>query len=247
MYVNKKKALVTGGNRGIGAAIVHAFLSKGIDVGIFYYKGEDAAQNLINEARKNNANVKAYKCDLTNIEDIDNAFDLFIRDFGDVDILINNAGTTKATPLLEIKIEEWEELMNLNLRSSFYLSQKSSKYMMNSRWGRIINIGSIGGERLIPGVSAHYAASKAGLSGLTRVMAKELARYNILVNCVAPGLINTALSNYMKIQKLEMFKKIHPLKRMGTTKEVADTVQFLVSNESSYITGETIVVGGGLI
>lgn len=242
----KRKALITGGSRGIGLATALALAGQGIDTGIFYNTSASEARDAVHRMESIGISAKAYKCNLSNLDEIDYSFNQFIEDFGDVDILINNAGFTRITPFLEIEKEDWEELLNTNLRSAFYLSQKCVRIMLRKKFGRIINVGSLGGERLIPGVSAHYAASKAGLSGLTRVMAKELARYNILVNCVAPGLIETDLTDYMSTRNREMFERFHPLKRMGTPEEVADLIDFLVSDKCGYITGETIIVGGGL-
>ncbi len=245
--MTNKIALITGGSRGIGKAIAISLAKEGINIGLIYRQRADEANNALKELQNLGVRAFAYQCDVRNLQEIDNAFQQCINDLGGIDILVNNAGVTQKKPFLEMDVESWEDVMNTNLRSAFYLSQQCARIMKQKKWGRIINIGSIGGERLISGVSAHYAASKAGLSGLTRIMAKELGRYNILANCLSPGLIETELSDYMNSIELKEFKKIHPLKRMGTVQEVANMVAFLASEKSSYITGETIIVCGGLI
>jgi 3-oxoacyl-[acyl-carrier protein] reductase len=244
--MSKKTVLITGGSRGIGREIARNFAGPDVNIAITYYRNQEAAQSVIDELRQSGAEAQAFYCDLVKLESVDAAYQQIIATFEAVDILVNNAGATKITPFLEITLEEWEELINLNLRSSFFFAQKCAKSMRDNGWGRIINIGSLGGERLVPGISAHYAAGKAGLSGLTRVIAKELARYNILVNCVAPGLIETDLSGYMNSRNLAKFKEFHPLKRMGSTREVSEMVVFLASEKASYITGETFLISGGL-
>ncbi len=242
-----KTALITGGSRGIGKAIAECFARHHIQMGIVYRTHKKLAECCAGELEKLGGNARAYQCDLRNLDAIDTLVENVIKDFTTIDILVNNAGVTKFTPFLEISSEEWKELLMVNLESAFYLSQQCAKQMLKKKWGRIINIGSLGGERLISGVAAHYAASKAGLSGLTRVMAKELGRYNILVNCVAPGLIETDLTDALPIQRYKAFQKNHPLKRMGTPEEVAALVGFLASEQASYITGETFLVSGGLM
>ena len=243
----EKTALITGGAHGIGKSIVEMFAQQGVNVLYTYHKSAQRADVLADTLEKTGVIHKGYQCDLEQESYLAKLCTAITNDGFTVDILVNNAGITQSKPFWEITLEDWDFLFNVNLRSAFYLSRHLVIPMMERRWGRILFIGSVGGERMLPGVAAHYAASKAGLSGLTRSMAKELARYNILVNCVAPGLIETEMSGYTGYANHQVFRSVHPMKRMGKPGEVAELVAFLASDKAQYITGETFMVTGGLV
>lgn len=245
--LNGKVALVTGASRGIGRAIAVQLAKEGADIAFCFHRAEDAARKTAELIAQTGRRCWYTQADLTQGTDASRLVDGTVEALGRLDILVNNTGTTQAKLFLETTDEDWDHLMDTNLKSAFMVSRRAAKVMRRNKWGRIIHIGSVGGERLLAGVAAHYAASKAGLSGLTLGMAKELARYNILVNCVAPGLIETDLSESFLTPEMKLaFKTYHPLRRAGTPQEVADLVAFLASDKSSYLTGETLVVGGGI-
>lgn len=240
-------ALVTGASRGIGRAIAVQLAADGADVAFVYRQDEAAAAETAREIEAHGRQALPLRADLKTSEGADAVVDGTLEFFGRIDVLVNNTGTTQSKLFLEMTDEDFDMILATNLRSAFMVSRRAAHDMRKRKWGRIIHIGSIGGQRLVGGITAHYAASKAGMAGMTLAMAKELARYNILVNTVAPGLIETDLAQaFMTEKMMDDFNSFHPLRRMGTPTEVAELVAWLASDRSSYMTGETLVLSGGL-
>lgn len=242
-----KIALVTGASRGIGRAIAVHLAEAGADVAFSYFRDDEAALETARQITAAGRRCWYLKGDLRESAAADALVDGAVAEFGQVDVLVNNTGTTQTKLFLETTDDDFDLIIGTNLRSAFIVSRRVAQDMRKRRWGRIIHIGSLGGQRLVGGITAHYAASKAGLAGMTMAMAKELARYNILVNTVAPGLVKTDLANaFMTDKMMKDFSDFHPLHRMGTPQEVANLVTWLASDQSSYMTGETLVLSGGL-
>lgn len=240
-------AIVTGASRGIGRAIAATLAAEGADVAFSYNRDDAAAAETQAAIEAHGRKAWAFKGDLRESAAADALVKGCVEQFGHVDILVNNTGTTQTKLFLETSDEDFDFIIDTNLRSAFMVSRRAALVMRKKKWGRIIHIGSIGGQRLVGGITAHYAASKAGMAGMTLAMSKELARYNILVNTLAPGLIKTDLADaFMTEKMMDDFNAFHPLKRMGTVQEVADFVAFMASEKASYLTGETIVMAGGL-
>jgi len=247
MSLTGKIAIVTGASRGIGRAIAATLAAEGADVAFSYHRDDQAAAETQAAIEAHGRRAWAFKGDLKLSEAADALVAGTVERFGHIDILVNNTGTTQTKLFLETSDDDFDFIIDTNLRSAFMVSRRAALVMRRKKWGRIIHIGSIGGQRLVGGITAHYAASKAGMAGMTMAMAKELARYNILVNTLAPGLIKTDLADAFMTEKMMAdFNEFHPLHRMGTSQEVADFVAFMASDKASYLTGETIVMAGGL-
>jgi len=238
-------ALVTGSSRGIGKAIALAFAGAGADLAVTYNHNSDLAEAVCKEIRSLGRDAIALQLDASNRPSIKSAIGRTIEAFGHIDILVNNAGILQQKPFLDITDEDWQRIMDLNLKGPFFCAQEVFAIMQRQGHGRIINIASSGGQ--IGGTLAvHYSASKAGVISLTRSLAR-IGAPNILVNCISPGLIDTDMTQG-EISSLEGREKIRqiPLKRPGQAEEVAKAAVFLASEESSYVTGQTINVNGGL-
>jgi len=240
-----KVALVTGGSRGIGRAIVIALAKEGAKVVINYRSNEESARETLKEVEKLGAVGYLYKADVSNEEEVENMFKDILTKFGRLDILVNNAGITRDNLLLRMKLEDWEAVMATNLRSVFLCTRAAAKIMIKQRSGRIINISSIVGEMGNIG-QANYSASKAGIIGFTKTVARELASRGITVNAVAPGFIETEMTESIAPDLKDLYLKQIPLQRFGKPEEVANLVKFLASEEAGYITGAVINIDGGL-
>jgi 3-oxoacyl-[acyl-carrier protein] reductase len=237
-------ALITGGTRGIGKAIALALAGAGATV-VATATSDDGAssiQRYLDEAKLRGAGIKL---DVTDSAAIDAAVADVAQRFGDIVILINNAGITRDNLLLRMKDEEWEKLMDTNLKAAFRLSKAVLRGMMKARYGRIINIGSVVGSSGNAG-QANYAAAKAALVGFTKSLAQEIGSRNITVNCVAPGFIDTDMTRALAETQREKLLERIPLGRLGSPDEVAHAVTFLASREAGYITGATLHVNGGM-
>ena len=241
-----KIAIVTGASRGIGRAIALRLAKEGMTVAINYRNSEDKANQLIDEITRNNGKAKAYKADVSNFEDAKNLISQVKEDFGRIDILVNNAGITKDMLMLKMTEQEFDDVINVNLKGTFNCIKHINRIMLKQRYGRIINISSVIGEIGNVG-QANYAASKAGVIGLTKSMAKELATRNITVNAVAPGFIESNMTDILEDKYKEQILSNIPMKRIGKAEEVANVVAFLASDEASYITGQVINVDGGMV
>ncbi len=243
-----KVAIITGAARGIGAAIALKFAEHGAHIA-FTYISEGSAEKatlLENQLRNSGVNAKAYQSNAGNFGDCENMVSNVMKDFGTVDVCVNNAGISKDNLLLRLTVEQWDEVINTNLKSVFNMTKQVIRPMMKARAGSIINMSSIVGMRGNAGQSS-YSASKAGIIGFTKSIAHELGSRNIRCNAIAPGFIESDMTSYLKegTTAEEFLKKI-PLGRFGKAEEIADTTLFLASNMSSYITGQVISACGGL-
>jgi len=240
-----KIAIVTGGAQGIGKSIVRKLASEGancviVDVDI------QSAENTAKEVREeSNVETLVFKVDVSNFQEVQNCVDETFKKFGRIDILVNNAGITKDNLILKMTEEEWDKVLDTNLKGCFNFIKAASKYMLKQRSGRIINIASVVGLMGNPG-QANYSASKGGLIALTKTVAKEFASRNILVNAVAPGYIKTRMTEALTEEQKKKLQEYIPLNRLGEPEDVANAVWFLSIEESSYITGQVISVNGGM-
>ncbi len=242
----KKTALITGATRGIGKQIAITLAQAGYDIAINYRKENEDLKNTKQEIEQTGAKCLTLQGDVSNYEDCEKIAKEIIQEYGKIDVLVNNAGITKDTLLMRMKKEDFEDVININLIGTFNMTKNIIPYMMKNRTGRIINISSVVGISGNAG-QANYAASKAGIIGFTKSLAKEVGSRNILVNSIAPGFIETAMTDVLKEEIKEEIAKTIPLKRMGKAQDVANVVKFLASEESSYITGQVIHVDGGML
>ena len=241
-----KVALVTGATRGIGKEIAITFAKAGYDVAINYRKANEDLENVKNEIEAMGAKCFTVQGDVSNFGDTERFVKEIIDEYGKIDVLVNNAGITKDTLLMRMKKEDFNQVIDVNLGGTFNVTKNVINYMLKAKKGRIINISSVVGVSGNAG-QTNYAASKAGIIGFTKSLAKEVASRNILVNAVAPGFIETDMTNVLKGEVKEEIAKQIPLKRLGTVSDVANVVKFLASDESSYITGQVINVDGGML
>ncbi|MFA5668988.1 MAG: 3-oxoacyl-[acyl-carrier-protein] reductase [Balneolaceae bacterium] len=240
-----KTSLVTGGSRGIGRSIALKLAELGSYVAITYARSADAANEVVAEIEKLGKKAIAFQADAVNLAQAEEVINTIVTDWGKLDILVNNAGITKDNLILRMTEEQWDDVITTNLKSVFNYSKAAAKPMMRNRGGSIINISSVVGISGNAGQS-NYAASKAGIIGFTKSYAKELASRNIRANVIAPGYILTDMTDTLNEKVLEGIKAETPLGRAGNADEVANTVAFLASDMSTYITGETIRVDGGM-
>jgi 3-oxoacyl-[acyl-carrier protein] reductase len=241
-----KVALVTGGSRGIGRAIALQLATQGAKVAVNYAGSEAKALEVVDEIKAKGIEAIAIQADVSNAVSVANMVKEVISTFGSLDILVNNAGITRDNLIMRMKEDEWDDVINTNLKGVFNCTKAVTRQMMKQRSGRIINIASIVGVSGNPG-QANYVAAKAGVIGLTKTTAKELASRNINVNAVAPGFITTDMTEKLTDEmKSEMLKQI-PLGRLGEPKDIAAIVSFLASEQGDYLTGQTIHVDGGMV
>lgn len=237
-----KIALITGGSRGIGEAIVRRFIAEGAKVAFTYRSSSQAADAIVADLGEN---AKAYQSDAADFNSSEALIKEVIADFGKIDILINNAGITKDNLLMRMSEEQWDAVINTNLKSVFNMTKNIMRPMMKARSGSIINISSVVGVMGNPG-QANYVASKAGVIGFTKTVAKEVGSRNIRCNAIAPGFIETDMTDELDEKTKEAYYSGIPLKRFGKADEVAQTCVFLASDMSSYISGQTLNVCGAL-
>lgn len=242
-----KVALVTGGSRGIGKAIAKKFASNGYNLVINYVSENTDIESITKELTKNSKiDVLFVKADVTDFTSCENMIKSAIEKFGKIDVVVNNAGITKDSLLMRMKEEDFDKVINVNLKGTFNVTKNVTPYMMKQRSGKIVNISSVVGVGGNAGQS-NYAASKAGIIGFTKSIAKELASRNILANCVAPGFIKTDMTDVLSDCVKEQINSQIPLNKMGEATEVANAVYFLASEENTYITGQVLNVDGGMI
>jgi len=240
-----KSALVTGASRGIGREIALELAREGADVAVNFAGSEAKAKEVVELIQAMGRKAIAIQADISSGEDVQKMVDETIKQFGKLDILVNNAGITRDQLLMRMKESDWDEVINTNLKGVFLCTKAVTRQMMKQRSGRIINISSIVGVSGNAG-QANYVAAKSGVIGLTKTAARELAPRGVTVNAVAPGYISTDMTDQLPEEvKSEMLKQI-PLARIGEPKEIAKVVSFLASDDSSYITGQTIHVNGGM-
>ena len=245
MNFENKTAVVTGGSRGIGLAIAKKLAAGGANIAVLYVGDEAEGQNAVEELRAMGAKAEAYFCDVSDFEASKKVVDAVIGEFGGIDILINNAGITRDKLVLNMDEKDFDAVINVNLKGTFNMIKNTYKHFMKKRAGRIVSTSSIVGLNGNAG-QANYAASKAGIIGLTKSVARELAGRNVTVNAVAPGYIGTDMTNVLPEKVKEAMKAQIPAKRIGTPEDVANVVAFLCSDEAAYVTGEVIRVDGGL-
>lgn len=218
----------------------------GYDIAITYRTANEELENIVKQIEENDVKCFAVQGDVSIFEDCERFVQEVIEEYGQIDVLVNNAGITKDTLLMRMKKEDFESVIDVNLVGTFNVTKNVISHMMKARSGRIINISSVVGVSGNAG-QTNYSASKAGMIGFTKSLAKEVASRNILVNAVAPGFIVTSMTDVLKDNIKDEIAKAIPLKRMGTTKDVANVVKFLASEDSSYITGQVIHVDGGML
>jgi 3-oxoacyl-[acyl-carrier protein] reductase len=240
-----KVALITGGSRGIGAAIVRAYAEHGASVAFTYRSSAGPAEAIVKELEEKGAQVKAYQSDASSYSDTEALIKQVLEDFGKVDVLINNAGITKDNLMLRMTEEQWDQVIETNLKSVFNLTKHIVRPMMKNRSGSIINMSSVVGDFGNAG-QANYAASKAGIFGFTKSIAKEMGSRNVRCNAIAPGFIRTEMTDELDEKTRENYLSGIPLKRFGNPEEIADACVFLGSDMSTYINGQTLSVCGGL-
>jgi len=244
MFKNKT-VLVTGGNRGIGKEIVKKFAANNANVAFMYAGDEKSAANTLNELSGSKGRIKAYKCDVSDFDAVKEKTGQILNDFNGVDILVNNAGITRDKLTLSMKENDFDDVIGINLKGAFNTVRHLYSHLMKKPGSRIINIASISGIDGNAG-QVNYSASKAGLIGLTKSLAKELAARGVTCNAVAPGLVETAMTEKIDYELLVKMTERVPAKRMAQPGEVADLVLFLASESSGYITGQVIRIDGGL-
>lgn len=246
MRLEGKSVLVTGASRGIGREIALEMARQGANVAVNYSGSEAKANETVDEIKAMGRDAFAVQCDVSNPESVGAMVKETIDRFGKLDVLVNNAGVTKDNLLMRMKEEEWDDVININLKGVFLCTKAVTRQMMKQRQGRIINIASIVGVSGNPG-QANYVAAKAGVIGFTKTAAKELASRNITVNAIAPGFITTDMTDKLSEEvKTEMLKQI-PLARFGEPKDIANLTIFLASDDSAYMTGQTLHVDGGMV
>jgi 3-oxoacyl-[acyl-carrier protein] reductase len=240
-----KTALVTGGSRGIGRSIVLHLAGSGADVAFTYRSKADEAQALVAELKAMGRKAAAYQSYAADTKQADEVVQTVIKEFGRLDILVNNAGVTKDGLLMRMSEQDWDDVIDTNLKGVFNFTKAACRQMMGQQAGKIINISSVVGVIGNAG-QANYVASKAGVIGLTKSVAKELASRNIQANCIAPGFIETDMTEKLNEKQKEAILTVIPQKRMAKPEEIATVVCFLASSDSNYITGQTINVDGGM-
>ena len=237
--------MVTGGSRGIGRAIVQTLAAAGARVAFVYQSNSEAAGQLVSELAGKQLTVTAHQADVRNKETADELVKKVVDDWGKLDILVNNAGIVKDTLLAMMSNEQWHDVIETNLTSVFNFCQAVTRPMMSARYGRIVNMSSVAAEFGNKG-QTNYAASKGGIEGFTRCLAKELASRGVTVNAVAPGFIETDMTAAVRNAAEAEIKKAIPARRLGKPEDIAQAVLFLAGEEASYITGQVLKVDGGL-
>jgi len=245
MLLKDKVAVVTGGSRGIGEAIVRKFADEGAVVVFTYHSSSERSDKIVAELSQSGSTVKALQSDAASFEAAEKLIAEVVKEFGKIDILVNNAGITRDNLLLRMSEEQWDQVMDSNLKSVFNLTKNCIKPMMRNRGGSIINISSVVGVFGNAG-QANYAASKAGIIGFSKSVAKELGSRNVRCNVIAPGFIGTDMTEALDEKTKETFLAGIPLKRLGSGEEIADSCVFLGSDRSAYVTGQVLSVCGGL-
>ena len=244
--LENKVVIITGASRGIGKSIAEACVAHGAKVAFTYLSSDEKAKALEAELSAKGGIAKGFKSDASKFDDAQALVDAVVAEFGTVDVLVNNAGITRDTLLMRMSEEQWDEVINTNLKSAFNLTKAVQRPMLKARKGSIINMSSVVGVSGNAGQS-NYAASKAGLIGFSKSVAQELGSRNIRCNSIAPGFIETEMTDALDPKVVDEWRASIPLKRGGTPQDVADLTVFLASDMSSYITGQTINVCGGML
>ncbi len=245
LSLEHKVALITGGSRGIGRAIALEFAARGAAVVVNYNKSPEAAEEVVKQIQSAGGKAAAYQADVSNFQQAEALVKFSIETFGDLSILVNNAGITRDQLIMMMPESDWDAVINTNLKSSYNCSKAAVKHMMRKRVGRIINMASVAGQMGNPG-QTNYSASKAGQIGFTKALAREVAARNITVNAIAPGFVDTEILEDMPPETLAAALKMVPLARKGKPEEIAYAAAFLASDQAAYITGQVLGVDGGM-
>jgi 3-oxoacyl-[acyl-carrier protein] reductase len=245
LSLENKVAVITGASRGIGRAIARELAMRGAAVVINYNKSPEAAEQLAAEIKAAGGRAAVFQANVAEFDQAQALIRFAIDTYGDLHILVNNAGITKDTLIMMMSEDDWDAVIDTNLKSTFNCSKPAIKHMMRKRNGRIINISSVSGQ-MGNGGQTNYSASKAGQIGFTKALAREVAARNVTVNAVAPGFVDTEILNAMTPEMLEMALKYIPLGRKGQPEEIAYAVAFLASDQAAYITGQVLGVDGGM-
>ena len=245
MSFENKTAVITGASRGIGLAVARKLASQGANIAIIYVGDQETGENAKKEIEQIGVNVGLYYCDVSDFEASKACVDQIIEEFGGIDILVNNAGIVRDKLALKMTEEDFDAVINVNLKGTFNMIKHTYTHFMKKRAGRIVNVSSIVGLTGNAG-QANYSASKAGVVGITKSIAKELAARGVTVNAVAPGFILTDMTSSLSEKVKEQFENSIPMRKGGKPEDVANVISFLCSDDASYITGEVIRVDGGL-
>lgn len=237
-----KTVIVTGGSRGIGAAIVNLLAKEGYNVVLNYNKSEEIAKNIKKELTDRGYCVEIFKADVSSREEVQQLVNFSLNKFGKIDVLINNAGISQTKLFTDITDEDWNNMIKTNLNSVFYMTQEVAKDMIKNKSGCIINISSIWGT-IGASCETHYSVTKAGIDAMTKSLAKELGPSNIRINSIAPGIIDTDMNKYLTQQEKEQIEKEIPLEKIGKTQDIAKCIKWLI--EDNYTTGQIIQINGG--
>lgn len=246
MQLKGKTALVTGSGRGLGKAIALKLATMGANIVLNDIESSDVIDATAEEFKSAGYNVIVVKGDVRVYEDVEKMVKAAVDAFGSLDILVNNAGITRDTLMIKMSEKDWDDVLDINLKGAFLCTKAAAKVMMKQRSGKIVNVASVAGVMGNPG-QANYSSSKAGLIGLTKTTAKELASRNITCNAVAPGLIKSKMTDVLPEKVKENYLNNIPLNRFGTPEDVANVIGFLCSDESNYVTGQVIHIDGGLV
>ena len=245
LLLENKVALVTGASRGIGRAIALEFAARGAAVIVNYHKSPQAAEEVVKKIQESGGKAAAFQADVSDIKQAEALVKFAVETFGDLSILVNNAGITRDQLIMMMPEADWDAVINTNLKSTFNCSKAAVKHMMRKRSGRIINMASVAGEMGNAG-QTNYSASKGGQIAFTKALAREVAARNITVNALAPGFVDTEILGAMNPETLEAALKMIPLARKGLPEEIAYAAAFLASDQAAYITGQVLGVDGGM-
>jgi 3-oxoacyl-[acyl-carrier protein] reductase len=245
LSLENRVAIVTGGSRGIGRAVALELAARGAAVVVNYHSSPDRAEDVVMQIEAGGGRAAAFQADVSTFEAAQALVKFAVETFGDLHILVNNAGITRDMVIMMMPEADWDAVINTNLKSTFNCSKAAVKHMMRKRYGRIINMASVAGQMGNPG-QTNYSASKAGQIGFTKALAREVAARNITVNAVAPGFVNTEILDAMPEGTLEAALKLVPLARTAQPEEIGYAVAFLASDQAAYITGQVLGVDGGM-